>query len=158
MRVLIIILILFSSCKAQQISSERTLRDSVVIREIEKEIVIPRFEGKSQTINIDSLRMLLKSGVNRELIEKTIFREDPDTKLKVGILIDELGNLTAVCEKQEEVMKVLLEERDFYRYEFERIIERERKNIFQKAGEWLKYTLIGFALIVLVMLFLRFRK
>lgn len=149
---------LLFSCKPQQVSYERTVRDSVVIRDVEKEILIPRLEGQSNPINIDSLKAWFDSGKSSTMIENTIWRTDPETNLKVGILIDELGNLTAVCEKQEETIKFLIQEREKYIFEFERIVERERKNIFQELWKWLKISLIGLGVIVIGVIIFRVLK
>jgi hypothetical protein len=70
---------------------------------------------------------LLKSGVSKEIIERTLIREDPETKLKVGILIDSLGNMSAVCEGQEQLISVMIEEREVFRKEIERIIQKQSK-------------------------------
>lgn len=152
---LIVLVLILAGCKAQTVSVDREVRDSVAIRWVEKEVTVPRFEGESNPINLEEIRRLLAEGVSREVIEKTIMREDPETKLKVGILIDELGNLTAYCEKQEEVIKFLLQERDFYRTEIERIVERERENIFKEIGKYVRNTLIVVGVIMVIFVLIR---
>jgi hypothetical protein len=125
---LLILIIGLGGCGSPQIlSREKTIRDSVVVREVEKQVLIPAFTGSSNSINIDSLSRLLKSGVSKEIIERTLIREDPETKLKVGILIDSLGNMSAVCEGQEQLISVMIEEREVFRKEIERIIQKQSK-------------------------------
>ena len=149
----------FTSCSSQKVlKSELTVRDSIVLREVEKEVLIQGFESKSNSINIDSLSKLLKSGVSRETIQKTLIREDPETKAKVGILIDELGNLTAVCEKQDEMIKILLQQKDTYRFEFQKIVTQERENIFKQIGKYIRNTLILIGLIIIGFIAFRLLK
>lgn len=134
-----ILLVLFASCASPKIvSHERSVRDTVIYRTVEKEIQVPAFTAVSNGINIDSLAQLLKSGASREVIQRTLIREDPETRTRVGILIDSLGNLMAVCEQQERMIKVMLEEREILRTDFERIILREKQNAFEKLWGTLK--------------------
>jgi hypothetical protein len=152
-RIIIIALLLFASCNSQKVITEsKTVRDSVVIREVEKDVLIPAFEAQSNSINIDSLQKLLKSGVSRETIQRTLIKEDPETKARVGILIDELGNLTAYCGKQEEMIKFLLQEKDTYRFEVERIVVEQRENILKQIWKYVRNTLIllGLAIVGIV--------
>lgn len=144
--VLILILV---GCKSPEIlSSEKYIRDSVIFREVEKQVLIPAFKVQSNSINLDSLFNLLKSGASREVIERTLIHEDPETKIKVGILIDSLGNLVAVCEAQDRIISVLIEEREILRTDFERIVLREKENIFQKLGKGLQN--IGLILLTVI--------
>ena len=149
-RIIIIALLIFTSCGGQKVITEsKTVRDSVVIREVEKDVLIPAFEARSNSISIDSLQKLLKSGVSRETIQRTLIKEDPETKARVGILIDELGNLTAYCGKQEEIIKVLMEERENYRFEVERIVVEQRENILKQIWKYIRNTLILLGLTII---------
>lgn len=94
------------SCKpTQSITHTRIERDTTIIREIPKIIHVPGATVQTQSINIDSLVTLIRAGVDTKVIQNTLIREDPETKLRVGILIDELGNLTALCEQQDRLIQ-----------------------------------------------------
>jgi len=148
-RISIILFFALVGCASPEIlSRERTVRDSVIFREVEKEVLIPAFKAQSNSINIDSLAKLLRSGASREVIERTLVREDPETRIKVGILIDSLGNLMAVCEAQDRMIKILIEEREILRTDFERIVLREKENIFEELYGGLKN--IGLILLFII--------
>lgn len=154
----IILVLILGSCSPKILSTEKTIRDSIIIREVEKQVLIPAYSGSSLKINIDSLKSLLASGLDPKIIERTLIREDPETKMKVGILIDSLGNLSALCEQQERMISVLVEEREILRSEFERVIVRERENIIIQAWNWFKILLIVIALILMTYLLFTFLK
>ena len=150
---IIIFAVLVSGCSAPKVlQSERTVRDSVIFRTVEKEVLVPRTSGESFKINIDSLAKMIRSGIDPKIIERTLIREDPQTKMRVGILIDSLGNLMAVCDQQERMITVMLQERELLRTEFERIVIRERENIFQKLFKYIKTSLllVGLTLVAYV--------
>lgn len=157
-RILFLFLILASCKGVETISSERTVRDSVVLREVEKEVLIPGYKLEGVKFNVDSLAAVLKSGTPREVVEKTLIREDPETKARVKILIDELGNLTAVCEQQERIIEVLVQEREIYKTETERIIQREKEGLIQQIKDLFKYVLLFFGLITVIFISLKFIK
>ncbi|WP_373399689.1 hypothetical protein V8V91_08530 [Algoriphagus halophilus] len=102
--------ILLFSCKTPQVVTDTIRSDTTIIKEIPRLIEIPGDTLISQSINIDSLAALLRAGVPPSVIEKTTIREDPVTKNRVGILIDELGNLTALCEIQDQQIQLLEKE------------------------------------------------
>jgi hypothetical protein len=94
------------SCKPNQsITHTRIERDTTIIREIPRIIHVPGATVQTQSINIDSLVSLIRAGVDTKVIQNTLIREDPETRLRVGILIDELGNLTALCEQQDRLIQ-----------------------------------------------------
>jgi hypothetical protein len=147
---IIILAVLMAGCSAPKVlQSERIVRDSVIFRTVEKEVLVPGTSGESFKINIDSLAKMIRSGVDPKIIERTLYREDPDTKMRVGILIDSLGNLMAVCDQQERMITVMIEERELLRTEFERIVIRERENLFQRAWKFVKTGLVLFGLVIL---------
>src|SRR5690606_37095770 len=76
---------------------------------------------QSPSINIDSLVNLLRAGIRPEVINNTLIREDPETKLQVGLLIDELGNLSALCEQQDRVIQALTDEVTHWKERYETI-------------------------------------
>lgn len=159
MKRLLFLFLILSGCKGvETVSSERTVRDSVIIREVEQPVLIPGYSLEGVQFNLDSLAAVLKSGVSREVVEKTLIREDPETKSRVKILIDELGNLTAVCEQQERIIEVLVKEREIYRTETERIIQREKAGLIQQIKNFFKYVLLFFGLIAVSLLIIKFIK
>lgn len=158
MKRILFLLLILSGCKGvETISSERTIRDSLVITEVEQQVLIPGYSLEGVKFNYDSIAALLKSGVPKEVIEKTLIREDPETKLKVSILIDELGNLTAVCEQQEKIIEVMVQQMELYRIETERIIQQEQQGFFQWLQSFVKHTLLIIGLIALILIFLKFK-
>lgn len=144
--IIIIALISLISCKPQQILTERIVQDTTIIREVPKIIEVPGASIQSPSINIDSLVNLLKSDMPIQTINQTLIREDPETKLRVGLLIDELGNLTALCEQQDRFIEV--QEKEIER--LKKIIETN--TIIKERSWWdrLKdisiYILIGFVI------------
>jgi hypothetical protein len=86
----------------------------------------------SYSINIDSLAALLRAGVPPSVIERMTIREDPVTKNRVGILIDELGNLTAVCEIQEQLITLLEKEITNLKSTYEKTTIMVKPNFFQR--------------------------
>lgn len=159
MKRLLILLLFLGSCKGvETVSSELTVRDSVVFREVEKPVIIPGYSLEGVQFNLDSLAAVLKSGIPKEVIEKTLIREDPETNSRVKILIDELGNLTAVCEQQERIIEVLVQEREIYKTETERIIQREKEGLIQQIKDLFKYVLLFFGLITVIFISLKFIK
>lgn len=121
-------LLLLASCKSPKPMTESYRSDSIIIREIPRLVKIPGDTLISQSINIDSLAALLRAGVPPSVIERYTIREDPVTRNRVGILIDELGNLTALCEIQEQQIQLLEKE-------IERIsTEKTTTTIIEKPG------------------------
>lgn len=144
---IIILAVLVSACSAPKVlQSERTVRDSVIFRTVEKEVLVPASSGESFKINIDSLAKMIRSGIDPKIIERTLIREDPQTKMRVGILIDSLGNLMAVCDQQERMIAFMIEEREILTKEFERVVIRERENLFQRAWKFVRTGLWLFGL------------
>lgn len=109
---LILTAFLLIGCKTPQVTTNQSSirTDSIYIIEKMVPVEVPGAVIKTQSINIDSLANLLRSGVSPQVISKTLIREDPETGLKVGILIDRLGNLTALCEQQDRMIEVLQKE------------------------------------------------
>ena len=142
-RVIIIALLFFTSCGGQKVITEsKTVRDSVVVREVEKEVLVPGYSLETPKINIDSLAKLLASGVKPEIINRTLIKNDPELLAQVKIVIDEYGNLMATCEKQDELLKFMMQERDNYRFEVERIVVEQRDNILKEIWKYVRNTLI----------------
>lgn len=94
-------------CKAPQVVTETITKDSVIVREVPRIIEIPGQAIQSPAINLDSLVQLIQSGVKSETITKTLTYRDPETELRVGLLIDRLGNISAICEQQEQTIQLL---------------------------------------------------
>jgi len=147
---IILFAFLVSSCRTPKVlHSERTVSDSIIFRTVEKQVLVPGTSGESLKINIDSLAKMIRSGVDTKTIERTLYREDPITKMRVGILIDSLGNLMAVCNQQERMIAFMVEERELIRKEFERVVIRERENIFKRAYKYLTTSLWIFGIAII---------
>lgn len=144
------------SCKTAEVTHEKTVRDSVIIREVEKEVLIPGYLLQTPKINIDSLSKLLALGIKPEVINNTLIKNDPELLAQVKIVIDEYGNLMATCEKQDAMLKFLLEERDTYRFEIETIIQTEQENFFKQLGKLIRNIFIGIGVIVVGYIAFRF--
>jgi len=155
---IILFALALGACSPKVLTNERTIRDSVIYTTVEKEVLLPAYSATSHPINLDSLATLLRQGVDPKIIERTLVREDPKTKQRVGILIDSLGNLIAVCDQQERMIKVLLEERQLLRKEFERVVVQERENVFEKLWEYVRNTLFLIGAVLLLGLGLKFLK
>jgi len=114
---ILFLLFLTASCKPAKVTTEIIYRDTTIIRETTKVVTVPGDTIRSNSVHIDSLRNLLQSGASPQVIERLTIREDPETGNRVGILIDELGNLTALCEIQERQIELL--EREITRLQSE---------------------------------------
>lgn len=130
MRILILFLLLSWGCKAPQVITDTVVKDSVIVREVPKYIEIPGQTIYSPSVNLDSLVAAIQSGVKSETINSTLTYTDPDTQLQVGLLIDQLGNISAVCEQQEQTIKVLQREIERYR------TESTTKETIRKPSFW----------------------
>lgn len=144
--ILLASLLLMASCRPQKITVDRIVKDTTIVREVVKVVEVPGAVVQSPSINIDSLAILLKAKVPINTINQTLIREDPETKLRVGILIDELGNLTALCEQQDRLINVQTEEIT----RLKKIIETNTITIKPTWWDQLKevsiYLLIGFVI------------
>lgn len=116
-RFFLILFLLTWGCKAPQVITDTVVKDSVIVREVPKYIDIPGQTISSPSVNLDSLVKVIQSGVKAETINRTLTYTDPDTQLQVGLLIDQIGNITAVCEQQEQTIQVLQREIERYRQE-----------------------------------------
>ena len=101
--------LLLFSCKPTQVI-ERETSDTTIIKEVVKLVHIPAERIESPSVNLDSLVAVIKSGVNPEIINRTLNYTDPETKSKVGLILDQMGNLTALCEVQERQIELLEKE------------------------------------------------
>lgn len=143
---LVLLYFLLFSCKPQQITVERISTDTTIIREVPKIIEVPGAVITSPSINIDSLVNLLKSDMPIHTINETLIREDPETKLRVGILIDELGNLTALCEQQDRLIEIQQQEIDRLRTITDTITIVKERSWWDRLKDISIYILIGFVI------------
>lgn len=129
--ILLLFLAAMVSCNSKKkitdSSSNRVVKDSTIIIERSVPIYLPAAEVRTPTINIDSLAALLKAGVPASTISKTTVIEDPETRLRVGLIIDQLGNITALCEQQERMIENLNREIHHYRLEIESLKSSSEK-------------------------------
>jgi hypothetical protein len=158
--VFILMTFMLSSCKTQQIKSDVSyIRDSVVVRVVEKEVLIPKQVLSSASINVDSLMRLLQAGVSPKIIERTLVQYDEETGLRASLLIDALGNITAVCEQQEQYIKFLLEQVDHYRTEKQTTVIVEKPTFLSRMLAALKLSGIWILIaIVFVIAYLLYKK
>jgi hypothetical protein len=149
---IIILALIFWGCRTQQIITERIVTDSLIIREIPKIVTIEGKTVESTRYNFDSLAKVIQSGVKTEIINRTIYRIDPETNAKIGLLIDELGNIYARCETQEETIELMEREIERYRFEMEKTIEvpKERKSFWQNIWVVLKILAGLFVALIIV--------
>ena len=156
---LLILWLLISGCKPTQIVRyERDTRDSVVIREVLKPVNVPGFSLKGPTVHPDSVRAWIAAGVQPEIIRERLFVQDPETLARVGFLMDELGNLTALCEQQDRIIEALVREKETYRFEFERVVEQEKATLmsyFRSMALYLGGILAALGFLLLMLIFLR---
>lgn len=153
--ILILAFLLYActACKTRQVATETFHTDSLIIREIPEYIYLPADTVYSESIHIDSLVALLQAGVPTQVIERLTIREDPETGHRVGILIDELGNLTALCEIQEQQIQYLRQELERIRTERTTTTITERPGFLQRVKDSLDLILYA-ALAVLLISFL----
>ena len=139
------------SCKSVKETTEQftSHKDSVYIIEKPVLVNVPGSTVTTQSINIDSLAALLRSGVSPQVISNTLIKEDPETGLKIGILIDQLGNLSAVCEQQDRMIQMM-------QLEINRLTEitnskvttiTEPVSFWKKIGTAMTWFLIGAAVV-----------
>lgn len=152
---IILSLLLASSCKTVQPSIERIYKDSTIIKEVPVLVEVPGAVIQSPTINIDSLVNLIKAGVKPDVINNTLVKEDPETKLRVGILLDELGNLSALCEQQDKTIEILTNEITHWKERYEQTTIIEPLPWWKKPLEGLKMLgLLALAFLV-ILIFVR---
>jgi hypothetical protein len=150
--VLIIALSILSSCKPTEIIIETIYSDTTIIKEVPRIIHVPGATINSPSINIDSLANLIKAGMPISEINRTLIREDPETKLRVGLLIDQLGNLTAICEQQERTIEILEKEIHRLTTSVETNTVIHQPSIFQSLKNWI----LGAVVIVAIFGLIRF--
>jgi hypothetical protein len=149
---LLLFALLLASCRSTAPVTEIIYKDSVHVREIPRIVRVPGDTLISRPINIDSLAALLRAGVPPSVIEKITIREDPVTRNRVGILIDELGNLTAICEIQEKQINLLDKEITRLTQEIQNTTIIEKPGFFQRIKDSLDL-LVYTTLIILAALF-----
>jgi hypothetical protein len=104
---ILLALLLLSACNKRIVPTESVTRvDSVIIREVPRVIEVPGGVVK-ETVNYDSLRALIQSGIKPEVINRTLIRYDTTGNVQLKLLIDELGNLTAICQAQDQLIETM---------------------------------------------------
>ncbi len=142
-------------CKTPQFTSEIIRSDTTIIKEIPRIIEVPGDTLISYAINIDSLAALLRAGVPPHVIERLTIREDPVTKNRVGILIDELGNLTALCEIQNQQIDYLEKEITRLTSESSKIVITEKPGFFARIGDAVNLIMILLLVVLVLGFFLK---
>jgi len=121
----------FIGCKAPDIITNIETKDSVIYRQIPKYIEVPAKFTKSPPLNIDSLATLIRSGIKPEVIIYT----DTTGNVSLKLIIDKLGNLTAVCEQQEQRIQYLQNQIEHYKSITAREHIIEKKPFWEKMKE-----------------------
>ena len=146
---LAMMLLIFSCAPKRTITgTDRILRDSTIIREIPVLVEVPGATVVTPSVNIRQLDSLLRAGVPAQVITERLIREDPETRLKVGILIDQMGNLTAVCEQQERMIEILNREVEYYRELYEQATVTVEMRWYQQLWHDFKLLIVGAALLL----------
>ncbi|AWW32446.1 hypothetical protein DN752_21125 [Echinicola strongylocentroti] len=145
---LLVLLISLYSCKTPQVTTQVITKDSTIVKEIPRIIEVPGSMVESPSINIDSLVSMIKAGISLESINQTLIKEDPETKLKVGLLIDQLGNLTAVCEQQERQIEIMEKEVQRWKSRYEQVTVEKKPSFWEN----LKKGINSFAIIILIII------
>jgi hypothetical protein len=142
-----------ASCKSPQYITERIYSDTTIIKETERLVTIPGQTIQSPGINIDSLSALFRSRAPIQTINRNLYYEDPETKLRVGLLIDQLGNLTALCEQQENTITLM--DKEIQRLQKESVTIVEKPTFWDKMGWGLLGMAFGVVLSQIATIFLR---
>lgn len=151
----IILIILLVSCKAPQVSTNTITKDSVIVREIPRIIEIPGQTIQSPSINIDSLVTLIQNGIKPEVINPTLIRTDTTGRLQARLIIDELGNLTALCEQQEQLIRYLEKQVEHWKYEYEKETITVEPTFWQKLKGSLEIIIGTVIITIIVMIIIR---
>lgn len=152
---ILLLILLTASCKPAKVTTETIYRDTTIIREKTRLITLPGDTVYSNSIHLDSIRSLLSAGVPAKVIERMTIREDPETGNRVGILIDELGNLTALCEIQERQIELLEREITRLQSEIQKTTITKPPGFFQRIKDALDLILYTAATTALILILLR---
>lgn len=147
------ILLLSFACKAPQATTERFYSDTTIIKETVKVVEVPGVSIKSNPINIDSLISRLKAGIPPSVITKETIYHDSVTGAQVGILIDQFGNLTALCETQEQMIEMMEREITNLKSEISTTTRIVKPNFFQRIKasiDLIVYTALILLIVLLV--------
>jgi len=152
---ILLILLLITACKSLQAVTDRISRDSTIIREVPVIVEVPGAIVRAPSINIDSLAALIKAGIKPEVINNTLINEDPETKLRVGILIDELGNLTALCEQQDRMIETLSQQVEHWRERYESTTVYVEPSFWDRVRTFINNFGLILVIALILILFLR---
>jgi uncharacterized small protein (DUF1192 family) len=149
---LIALILLSFSCNPAKVVTEREYRDTTIIRELTKIVKVPGQTIQAPSINIDSISRLINAGVKPQVINRTLTYTDPETNNRIGLILDELGNLSALCEIQDKQIELL--EREIERIKSEKVV----KTITKTDPPWKRALafLIGLVFGILILWLLTF--
>ena len=102
-------------CKAPEIITNTITKDSVIYREVPKYIEVPGSEVQAPPINLDSLKNLIQKGIKPEVINRTMVYTDTSGNINLRLILDQLGNLTAVCETQQQRIQYLESQVEYFK-------------------------------------------
>ena len=157
MRILAYLFLLLAllSCRPTQVVTERVVKDSIIVKEVPREIIIPATQTASPSVNLDSLVRVIQSGVKPEVINRTLIQRDTASGMQARLILDELGNLSALCEQQEKVIEYLEKEVTHWKSEFEKQIVSPPRSFLQRIGDFAEWIIIALLLIALIPLLYR---
>jgi hypothetical protein len=149
---------LLVSCKAPEIITERIVTDTTIIREVPKIVTIPGQSAQSPSVNLDSLVRVIQSGISPQVINRTLHYTDPETNMRVGLLLDELGNLSALCETQDQTIQLLEREIERIRSDTKTTTIIHHPSFWEKLKTSIPITIITILLIAVAYIFLRLHR
>jgi hypothetical protein len=148
--ILFILSFFLLSCGAKRTVTgvERTERDSIIVREVLVPVEVPGATVVTPGVSLRELDSLFKAGMPPRLITERLIQQDPETGLKVGILIDRLGNLTAICEQQDRTISILQRQVEYYKSLIQHTTVEVSLTWYQQLWRDFKQLIVGAALVL----------
>jgi hypothetical protein len=140
--------------KTIPISTERIYSDTTIIRETQVPVFIPGKTVEVKNLNLDSLLQVAKSSRWNSNGTQTITRVDPKTGQTLQLIIDHLGNLTAICETQDQTIQILKREVDRLRSEITNTTVKEKKRFLEKVKNSLGQIALVLVCIIVALFFI----
>jgi hypothetical protein len=141
--IFIILVAAFTACKAPQQITNTVTKDSIIYREIPRYIELPGKTIKSPPVNIDSLAKLIRQGIKPEVINRTLIYTDTTGNFNVKIMLDQLGNLTAICEQKDQRIMYLENQLEHYKSISTTEKTTKGKSFFERLRDATVFIIIG---------------
>jgi hypothetical protein len=139
--------------KTIPISTERFYSDTTIIRETQVPVFIPGKTVEVRNLSLDSMIQILKTNTGKT---QTITRTDPKTGQTLKLIVDQLGNLSAICETQDQTIQILKREVDRLKTEIKNTVVEVQESWHQKLISQLG-DLSLILILILILLFIIFR-